>query len=208
MDLLEQQKQKYLEIVERGDEAIAQFLMQLESRIDAIKLVPGPQGPKGDTGPMGPKGESIVGPRGFPGEMGPMGEQGPPGKGLDGSPDTAEQIRDKLELLEGDERLDIKAIKGIAEMEERIFKAIRDKQVVVGGITTSTSTGGGFEIITVSGTIDNSNVTFSAATEPTALSINGPIYQQTGGAYTWTYVGTTITLNQPVGEGGTIFGIA
>lgn len=65
----------------------------------------------------------------------------------------------------------------------------------------------GIPIIPVSGTIDDSNVTFASVTEPTVLCINGPIYQQTGGAYTWTWVLGTITLNQAVGTGGSIFGL-
>lgn len=70
------------------------------------------------------------------------------------------------------------------------------------------ATGGvGLSIITVTGTIDDSNVSFSAATEPTLLNINGAFYKKTGGAYTWTYAGTTITLNTAVGAGGSIFGI-
>lgn len=67
--------------------------------------------------------------------------------------------------------------------------------------------GAGLAPITVTGTIDDSNKTFNAATQPTLLNINGAFYLQSGGAYTWTYVGTTITLNQPVGLGGSIFGI-
>lgn len=65
----------------------------------------------------------------------------------------------------------------------------------------------GLTPIPVSGTINDSNVTFTSATEPTVLCINGPIYQKTGGAYTWTWVAGTITLNQPVGTGGSIFGL-
>ena len=49
------------------------------------------------------------------GERGADGRNGENGK--DGSPDSPKQVRDKLEALEGDERLDISAIKGL---EERI----------------------------------------------------------------------------------------
>lgn len=62
-------------------------------------------------------------------------------------------------------------------------------------------------IITVSGIIDDSNVTFTAATEPTLLNINGAFYKKTGGSYTWSYAAGTITLNVAVGTGGSIFGI-
>ena len=70
-----------------------------------------------------------------------------------------------------------------------------------------TNNGAGITPIAVTGTIDDSNKTFSAATQPTMLNINGAFYLKTGGAYTWTWVATVITLNQPVGTGGSIFGI-
>lgn len=67
--------------------------------------------------------------------------------------------------------------------------------------------GAALAVITVTGTVDDSNKTFTAATKPTLLNINGAFYLPTGGSYTWTYVGTTITLNAAVGVGGSIFGI-
>ena len=42
-----------------------------------------------------------------------------PENGKDGSTDMAEDVRNKLELLEGDERLDKKFIKGIEEIESK-----------------------------------------------------------------------------------------
>ncbi len=51
-------------------------------------------------------GKSIIGPKGEDGK--------------DGSPDTPEQVRDKLEILEGDDRLDKSAIKGL----EDLFKGL------------------------------------------------------------------------------------
>lgn len=83
-------------------------------------MIPGPQGLKGD------KGDSIIGRQGPRGERGEMGKQGNPGKdgesiigpagkdGLNGS-DTPQEIRNKLQTLKGDERLDVKYIKGIEE---------------------------------------------------------------------------------------------
>jgi len=70
------------------------------------------------------------------------------------------------------------------------------------------SSGGGFTVISVSGVIDDSNLVFTAATQPTLLNINGGFYQQTGGSITWTYAGDTITLSSPVGTNGSIYGIA
>ena len=67
--------------------------------------------------------------------------------------------------------------------------------------------GGGFEIVTVSGTINDSNLTFTSATEPTLLVINGLPYRSSGDAITWSYSSGTITLSAPVGAGGGIYGI-
>tara|TARA_R110000868_G_scaffold175724_4_gene412922 strand:- start:4705 stop:7032 length:2328 start_codon:yes stop_codon:yes gene_type:complete len=85
-----------------------------QADLDIIKLKPGPMGKMGPEGPMGPNGKQ--GPMGPVGPMGPQGKQGEDGiagtNGVDGSPDTAEQIRNKLENLSGTERLDSAAIKG------------------------------------------------------------------------------------------------
>ncbi len=62
-------------------------------------------------------------------------------------------------------------------------------------------------IIAVSGTIDDSNKTFTAASQPTLLNINGSFYAPTGGNITWTYVAGTITLSSLIGTGGSIFGV-
>tara|TARA_Y100000310_G_scaffold345707_1_gene468578 strand:- start:9688 stop:10785 length:1098 start_codon:yes stop_codon:yes gene_type:complete len=74
----------------------------------------------GPMGVSGPPGESVQGPRGFTGdtgEPGPRGFKGEPGKDGDegpaGSPDSAVDIKDKLESLVGSERLDVSAIKNI-----------------------------------------------------------------------------------------------
>lgn len=61
--------------------------------------------------------------------------------------------------------------------------------------------------ITITGTIDDSNTDFTAASEPTLLCINGAFYQQTGGAITWTYTSGAISTSAPVGDGGSIFGL-
>jgi len=53
--------------------------------------------------------------------------------GADGGPDLAETIVAKLESLEDDERLDVKAIKGIEELVKRLEKKIDGKVIYVGG---------------------------------------------------------------------------
>lgn len=66
--------------------------------------------------------------------------------------------------------------------------------------------GGSVVIITITGTIDDSNITFTATSEPAQLVINGGIYKPTGGSITWSYLAGTITLSSPVGTGGSIYG--
>jgi hypothetical protein len=66
----------------------------------AIAFTPGKKGDKGE-----------------PGKQGDPGDKGEPGK--DGSPDTAEQVRDKLETLKEEDRLDVSAIKGLEEFVKR-----------------------------------------------------------------------------------------
>ena len=67
--------------------------------------------------------------------------------------------------------------------------------------TTGTSA-----ILTATGTIDDSNKDFTFTEKPTLIVVNGALYQETGGAITWTWSGTTATLSSPVGTGGSIFG--
>lgn len=75
-------------------------------------------GPAGNTGPIGPTGDAgVQGPKGERGERGEPGIQGKTGKsGKDGSPDTAEQIAEKLNSLE--EALDYKILKNIPTAEK------------------------------------------------------------------------------------------
>lgn len=88
-----------------------------------VKPIPGPKGDKGDKGDKGEKGDSIKGDKGdrgrdgrdgigIRGEKGEKGDKGDPGETRDGSPDTPEQVRDKLKSLKGRERLPLSAIEG------------------------------------------------------------------------------------------------
>lgn len=70
----------------------------------------------------------------------------------------------------------------------------------------SLETNGAFSIKMATGTVDNSNTSFTFTTAPTVLVINGGIYAPTGGAITWTGT-TSVTLSSPVGSGGSIFGL-
>lgn len=94
------------------------------SQLDYIQGEKGDKGEKGDTGERGEKGD--IGEKGIDGKDGQDGidgidgvdgKDGKDGKdgvnGKDGSPDTATDIKVKLESLSGDERLDAKAIKNL-----------------------------------------------------------------------------------------------
>lgn len=72
---------------------------------------------------------------------------------------------------------------------------------------TITGGGGGFNTIAITGTINDSNVTFTAPSDPALLVINGAVYLKTGGAITWSYSAGSITLSSPVGTGGSIYGL-
>lgn len=94
---------------------IAKALEGVEKRVDArlARIRDGKDGRNGKDGKQGPKGD-----KGEPGEtiIGPQGKTGRDGKdGKDGSPDTADDIRNKLELLNGDDRLKIEAIRDLRE---------------------------------------------------------------------------------------------
>lgn len=164
----------------------------------------------------------------------PKSIQGKPGK--DAMPVNTQAILDQLfeEIKSGKRKLEVSHIDGLdtkfAEVRnaaamgtpeiygKNTWKRGGGDTVVAGSGVTITNTpdgnkkisasgGGGITPITVTGTIDDSNTSFSADTEPTLLNINGAFYLKIGGAYTWSYSGTTITLNEPVGTGGSIFGV-
>ena len=73
----------------------------------------GDQSKDGKQGKQGIKGEK--GERGFKGDKGNDGKDGEDGQdGQDGSSDTSIEIRDKLQLLIGEKRLDASAVKGLS----------------------------------------------------------------------------------------------
>lgn len=91
------------------------------------------------------------------GEQGPQGEPGPQGPA--GSPDTAEDIRNKLELLEGEERLKIEAIRGLREELDDLKKRAGQTTVVHSG-----GGGGAGKIVKsydLSDSLDGSTATFA-----------------------------------------------
>lgn len=71
-------------------------------------------------------------------------------------------------------------------------------------VTISASGNASISPITVTGTVDDSNTSFTAATTPTIVIVNGASYIHGAGC---TISGTSITLDNPVGTGGSIYAL-
>lgn len=72
------------------------------------------------------------------------------------------------------------------------------------------SSGNGVSLISITGSIDDVNTSFSVSSfvqSLTQIVVNGIPYSQTGGSITWSLSGTALTISSPVGLNGTIFGI-
>lgn len=114
---------------------VSDRLKEMKAQIDAklAEVKDGERGEKGDKGEKGNKGE----------------------RGNDGSPDSPAQIRDKLEKLKGEDRLDASAIKGL---EDRLSKLERRGVYVGGG-----NTGGGNVVraYDLSASLDGNTRTFA-----------------------------------------------
>lgn len=163
---------------------------------------------------------------------------------------TSENIRNHLELLFGEDRLDRDAVRGIDELEkfllEEIEKVRKEKGGVGGGsglrgvdiwvdgtskgqttylnliagngITLAYNRvgervditidgnggGGGLSVLTATGAVDDENTTFTFASEPQLVVVNGNSYRDGHGV---TITGTTAELDSPVGSGGDIYGL-
>jgi len=60
-------------------------------------------------------------------------------------------------------------------------------------------------ILEATGTIDDSNTTFTFSSSPSLIVVNGAVYRNGHGC---TIAGLNVTLDNPVGTGGDIYGIA
>lgn len=135
--------------------------------------------------------------------------------GKDGSPDTAEQLRDKLETLEGEERLDAKAIKNLPKYVDKTIIAHQhniawfDEQTLVinnptqvkfagAGVQVTQEAVTGALLVTISGgaganesnneTLTNTgdNTNFTFANTPQAGGVRNVWIAQTGQLLTTT----------------------
>ncbi len=104
--------------------------------LSSLEEIKGDRGDKGEKGNKGDKGESIIGPKGEIGPQGSVGSQGRPGvdgkngkdgrNGTDGFPDKPEKIKEKLESLKGNERLDVSAVKNALTLDD-VVKGVKGK---------------------------------------------------------------------------------
>lgn len=136
--------------------------------------------------------------------------------------DTAEDIRNKLELLTGEERLDKNAIRGLEDYDEvsRLAKTPRTGgaggstarnlyqlgDVNIQGITANQSIKWngtqwvpytpvtGYTVETPSGSVNSSNVTFTVTTIPVYIVADGITYFENAG---FTRSSLTLTLDVP-----------
>lgn len=112
----------------QGQREFAQSLLQeLDSKIAEVTAMKTTIPKKGERGFPGRDGRD--GKDGRPGRDGQDGRNGIDGQdgregvpGRDGSPDTSEDIRNKLELLTGEDRLDATAIKNLPEATQTIIR--------------------------------------------------------------------------------------
>lgn len=132
--------------------------------------------------------------------------------------DDGGQIRDKLETLKEKDRLDASAIKNLPELVEEV-KGARGhwissvKEAPTDGLTYGrkdmewvviSTTGSGMIELPATGTVDNSNKTFTFTEEPLVIVINGATYKKGAG---WSWSVLTATLDNAVGVGGSIYGL-
>lgn len=111
-------------------------LAQIKNGKDGKDGKDGAQGPKGDKGDRGPQGRTFIALRGATGEQGPAGK--------DGSPDTGEQIVDKINALPVDndvDKIDAAHIKNLPDVVRTNVIATNKplwalEDVDVSGITT------------------------------------------------------------------------
>lgn len=72
-------------------------------------------------------------------------------------------------------------------------------------ITIATAGGGSLSVLEITGgTVDDSNTVFTFASEPTLVNVNTAVYRNGVGV---TITGTTVTLDNPVGTDGDIYGL-
>ncbi len=170
----------------------------------------GDHGEKGDTGEEGKKGDTgekgadstVPGPKGEDGKQGERGEDGDDGEngkdgtnGKDGSPDTGDQIIEKIN--ESEEQIDKDRIKGLEDEIKRITTIHRG-----GGGVSAIGVRQAFKYIAhteqPTGAIDGVNTTYTLKNDIwwiAGFTLNG---EQVAQLPNFTYAGKTITFGTAI----------
>jgi len=155
------------------------------------------------------------------GERGPEGPQGRPGKdGAMGMMDeaTVAYLENEIKIIKektnggrtgwGAHPLKIMDGSTVVDKVARVINFgtnLSATRAPDGTITVNASggAGGALNKETPTGTVDDSNTSFTVSNEPFFINVNGAIYEEGDGLYS-SYVAGTITLSSPVGQGGFI----
>ena len=172
-----------------------------------VPLIPDPvPGEKGERGERGEKGEK--GDRGDPGEsiIGLPGKDANPEEVLElvekRIPELGERIRDSLELLKDEDRLDVSAIKGLSDELKRLNDNVGATRAALGAVRQ-------MRISEFSFQGDDSTTGFSLPKEPHAkgkaiwVSYNGQLLQPTAH---YTISGKTLNLTFTPATGSNVEG--
>lgn len=138
-----------------------------------------------------------------------------PKDGVDGQSVTVEAVLEALMSLTGDAAakfskkvgavVDINHLRN-AQSFRSTFKFNGTKydvsELMHGGGSSTSS--GGLNFLTATGTVDDSNKIFTFASTPTIVVVNGASYINGAGV---TIVTTTATLDNPAGTGGSVYGL-
>jgi len=131
------------------------------------------------------------------------GQPGP--KGNPGSPDTAGQIRDKLETLKNEDRVDVSAIRGLDELVKELKTSFG--KVRMGVFGRGGGFAGPFRTLTVTGAVNGTNDAFTIDKDYAFIMLywNGQFQQPTTH---YTRAGRTCTFTAGnIPTAGTIHGV-
>ncbi len=122
-------------------------------------------------------------------------------------PKLGEPVRDSLELLQGENRLDKKAVKGIEELEKKIEEVASRPTRNITGMKKIPIV----KRVNLTSQVDGSTRTFTLPRDTVAiLGLFGTQFPITFDEADWTFAGNTITLATPIGtpqSGQTLFAL-
>lgn len=121
--------------------------------------------------------------------------------GEDATIDEDKIVSRLIEKIRKEKPLDLSHIKGAQSFLKDGVKYKLEELMHGGGSSTG---GDGLKYLVATGTIDNSNTVFTFVSSPTIVIVNGASYINGFGV---TIVGTTATLDNAPGVGGSVYGL-